>query len=207
MPPSLPSTKPTESPYDFIVNEAPKPRKPSLLSNQTSFKQRLLIILGGGIVLIIVIIIISSLFSSKPKTAGLLSLAQQQSTLITLAAKGEQTASQQITKDLATNVSLSLTTGRLSLVTYLDAAGSKLTAASLVTTQSVTLSTELTSTPANNFDFEYAQLTQTLLTSYVSSIKQVFSANQPANVKVILRNLYAGASLLLKEADTAVIDL
>lgn len=207
MPPVQVSNKQTENPYDFIVNEAPKPQKPSLLSNQTSFKQRLIVILGGGIVLIIVIIIIASILSPKPKTAGLLSIAQQQSTLITLAYLGEKTAAQQITKDLATNVSLSLTSGRLSLVTYLEATGSKLTSASLLTTQSITLSTELTATPANNFDSEYVQLTQTQLINYVSALKQVFSSSDPASQKIIISNLYAGAILLLKQANSAAADL
>src|SRR5580692_4287747 len=101
MPPASVDTKSPENPYDFIFKEAPKPKKPGLLSPQTSFMKRLLIILGSAFGLIIVIIIVASLFSSTPKTAGLVSIAEKQATLLSLAQSAETTASQQITKDLA----------------------------------------------------------------------------------------------------------
>ena len=207
MPLAESNNKSTENPYDFIVNEPPKQRKPSLFSGQTSFKQRILVILGGGIVLIILIVIFASIFSSKPKTAGIVSVGQQQTTLITLATSADTAASQQITKNLATNVKLSLTSGQLSLINYLEATGSKITAISLLTSQTALVSKQLAATPANNFDYEYVQLAQSELTSYVSAIKQVYSSNNPASQKVLLSNLYVSASLLLKEANTAASDL
>ena len=207
MPPAQSNNKPTENPYDFIVNGAPKPQKPGLLSNQGSFKQRLLVILGGGLILIILIVIISSIFASKPKTAGLLSIAQQQSALITLSGLGERTAAQQITRDLAVNVELNLESAQVSLVSYLEDTGMKLTATSLLSSQTTPLSTELTATPANNFDSEYVQLTQTQLKNYVSALKQVFSSSDPSSQKIILRNLYAGANLLLGQANSTAANL
>ena len=119
----------------------------------------------------------------------------------------EKNAAQQITKNLASNVDLSLTSGQLSLVTYLETTGSKVSTASLLTAQSTTLSTELSGAPANNFDSEYVQLTQTQLKDYASALKQIFSSSDPANQKVILRNLYAGANLLLKESNSTETDL
>jgi hypothetical protein len=207
MPPDQTDNKSDENQYDFITKDAPKVRKPSLLGSQTSFMQRLIVILGGGIIIIIVIIIIASIFSSKPKTADLLSIAKTQSTLLSLANLGESTASQQVTKDLAANVELTITSGQVSLVKYLNAVGGKITPLSLHSIESTTLSTELTSTHANNFDFEYIQLTQAQLTDYVSALKQVFSASDPHNQKIILSNLYVTATILLKQANAAATSL
>jgi len=207
MPPVQTTNKPDANPYDFIINEPPKQPKPSLLSSQTSFKQRLLVILGGGLVLIIVIVVISSLFSSKPKTTGLLAIAQQQTALITVATSATTTASQQITKNLATNVELSLTSAQLSVISYLKSAGSNPTATSLLSSQTTVLSKELASTPANNFDSVYAGLTQTQLSSYASTIKSVYSSSDPASLKLLLSNLYVSANLLLKEATTTTTSL
>lgn len=202
MPPAPTDTKPSANPYDFIVNQAPKPKKPSLLSSQTSFVKRLLVIFGGAFGLIIVIIIIASIFSSKPKTSGLLSIAEQQATLISLAHSATTTAGQQITKNLAASVQLSLISNQLSVVNYLKTTGdSKLTITSLSTSQGAVLSKQLISTPANTFDSEYVQLTQTQLASYLTLIKQTFSSSDPASQKILLSNSYASANLLLKEAN------
>lgn len=207
MPPTETNSPPTTSPYDFIVNEPKKQRKLTIFNSQTSFKQRILIILGGGLVLIILLIVLASIFSPKPKTAGLLTLGQQQDTLITLASSAATTANQQITINLATNIELSLTSEQFSVVKYLKTSGTKVTTASLLTTKATALSKELASTPSNSFDSEYVQLTQSQLSNYLAAIKRAFSSSDPVNQKVLLNNLYVSANLLLEEANTAANDL
>lgn len=201
------SNQSSENPYDFIVNEVPKPKKPSLFSSQSSFKQRLLVILGGGLALIIIIVIISSIFSSPPKTTAIVSIGEQQTTLITLATEADQTANLQVTKNLATNIELSLSSGQVNLVKYLKRTGSKITSAGLLTKKTTQLKAELTATPANNIDTQYVQMAKSELTSYISAIKQAYTVSDPASQKVLLNNLYASSELLLKEANTTATSL
>lgn len=209
MPPASTDNKPTENPYDFIVNQAPKPKRPSLLGSQTSFTKRLLIILGGGLGLIIVIIIFVSLLSSPPKTAGLVSAAEEQATLLSLSEVAGKTASQQITKNLAATVQLSLLSDQLSLVTYIKDLNSslKITDTSLLTQQGTALTAQLSADPANSFDSEYVQLTQTHLSTYLNLLKQSYSSSDPTAEKILLSNLYNAANLLLKQANTTSTNL
>jgi hypothetical protein len=198
---------PAENPYSFIVNGSQKQRRSSLFSNQTSFRKKLLVILGGGLVLIILIVIISSLFSSKTNTQSLITIAEQQNTLITLATSAEATASQQATKNLDSNINLALTSEQLQLIQYIESAGVKITSASLKTSQAATLTAQLSAASANNFDSLYVQLTQSQLTSYIASIKQAYVSSDPTGEKVLLSNLYVSANLLLKNSNQASAEL
>ena len=207
MPPVENTTQPTENPYDFIVNNAPKAKKLNLLGPQISFKQRILTILAGALILIILIVVVSSIFSSKPKTAGLFSVAQQQGTLLSMAKVGGLSASQQITRNLAANISLTMTSQQLGLVHYIASTGTKVTSGSLLSGHTTELSSELTSSPANNFDNLYVQLTQTELSRYVGLIKSAYSSSDPASQRILLSNLYVSANLLIKQANSTASDL
>lgn len=202
MPPTQTTSKPSDKDYDFIVNKESKPKKQSFINSQTSFKQRLLVILGGAVILIILIIIISSLFSSKPKTAGLLSVARSQGTLFTLAGVASLSANQQVTRNLAANITLTMTSGQLDVINYIKETGTKIVPASLHASNTAALSSELSSTPSNNFDSLYVQLTQSALSSYISTIKLAYSPSDPASQKILLANLYASATLLVNEANS-----
>lgn len=207
MPPAQTPNKPSENAYDFIVNKESKPKKPSFINSQTPFKQRILVILGGAVILTILIIIISSIFSSKPKTAGLLSVAQEQGTLFTLAGDASLSANQQVTRNLAINITLTMTTGQLNVINYIKGTGTKIVPASLHASNVTQLSSELTSTPANNFDSLYVQLTQNTLSSYITTLKSAYSSTLPLSQKLLLSNLYASATLLTKEANSTSSDL
>jgi len=207
MPPAQTPNKPSDNAYDFIVNKESKPKKASFINSQTSFKQRLLVILGGAVILIILIVIVSSLFSSKPKTAGLLSVAQEQGTLFTLAGDASLSANQQVTRNLAINITLTMTSGQLNVINYIKGTGTKILPASLHASNVTELSSELSSTPSNNFDSLYVQLTQGALTSYITTLKSAYSSSLPLSQKLLLSNLYASATLLVKEADSTASDL
>ena len=207
MPPTQSINTASQNPYDFIVNSGSKPKKQSLLNSQTPFRQRLLVILGGAVILIILIVVISSIFSSKPKTAGLISIAEEQDTLSSIAAIAGQNANQQVSKNLAANITLTMTSGQTNVVNYIESIGKKITPASLVTSHTTQLSSQLSSTPSNNFDSSYIQLTQTELASYLTMLKSAYSSSDPVSQKQILSNLYGSATLLVKEANSAASDL
>ena len=203
MPPTKISNNGPDNAYDFIVNGQSTPKKQGLLNSQTTLRQRLLVVLGGIVILIILIIVISSIFSSKPKTAGLITIAQEQGTLSALATVATQSGSQQVTKNLAININLTMASGQLGVIEYIASTGKKITSTSLLTSHTTTLTSQLTTTPANNFDSEYIQLTQTELASYVTIIKSAYSSSDPVSQKQLLSNLYTSATLLVKEASSA----
>jgi hypothetical protein len=207
MPPTQTTNTASDNPYDFIVNSESKPKKQSLLNSQTPFRQRLLVILGGAVILIILIVVISSIFSSKPNTAGVISIAEQQGTLISMAAVAGLNANQQVTKNLAANITLTMTSGQLSVINYIESTGKKITSTSLLTSHTTQLSSQLSSTPSNNFDSVYIQLTQTELASYETMLKSAYSSSDPASQKQLLSNLYDSLTLLIKEASSAANDL
>ena len=203
MPPGQSNNPPSTDPYAFITNEPKKKRNFNLFSPQVSFQKRLFIILGGGIVLIILIIIFSSLLSPKTKTTGLVTIGQEQGNLVALSTAASSTVSQQVTKNLAVNIILGLTSDQLRVVSYLNSAGKKVSVASLTTSQATTLSQQLSSAPANTVDSLYVQLVQNLLTGYITTLKQVYSSGATVKQKVLLSNFYNSANLLSTQLNSA----
>ena len=167
--------------YDFFLNPQSKPKQ-RFLSSNSSMKMRIVTVLGGGMVLIIIVIIISSLLSSKPGTAGLLTLAQEQNELVRVAAKAGQQSSQQI-------------------LAYSKKFGQKLSAKQLMLTRSATTDQQLTSAQAaSNYDSVYLQITVTALNQYLQSLKQVYNSTSSKTQRQFLSTDYSAANILLNQA-------
>lgn len=201
MPPNQPING---SPYEFL--NAPKQKRKLLLVNG-SFKQRLLVVVGGGIILIIAVYVLGSLL--KGGTSGtdyLISMAQQQNELVTIATAAESNTStqQQTTKNLAINVELGLNSEQNQLIAYLKTIGVSVSSKVLNDTNSTALNNTLTTAQSSgNYDAVFIQVVTNELNTYVQTIKTAFSKTHNATGQNLLSKDYQAANLLLQQASSA----
>ncbi len=189
---------PLPNPYEFILNPANQPKQPIKLSS----KQRILTIAGGGIVLLIIIIAFySAVLNKKPNVTAEVSLEQQQYQLISISTQARSQANQQVTKNLAATVTAGLTTNQQQLTSYLSKKGIKISSKQLGAGLSASVTKQLQSAKnASDYDIEYVQITQNLLTKYTQGLDQTLGVTQASAERQVLQTSIAAAQLLSAQA-------
>lgn len=194
--------------YDFFMNNQHSPKKPALLSGNRSFKQRIIIVVGGGLLLIILVIIGAAFIGGTPNTASLTTLAQQQNELITLSGSASTLATQPTTQNLAVNINLGLTTEQQTLLAYLKTHGDSVSSKTLSVGNSATATSQLTAaTSAGNYDSVFIQLMQSQLSSYSSSLKQIYMQSSSVTQRQLLNTDYIDAQILIDQANSSASSL
>lgn len=202
--PSAPTAAPNQ--YDFFMKSgpAPAPKSPFLLPKGNSTKSRIAIIAGGIFVLIVVGFILASVIgsSSSANTAKLTELIQEQAEIIRIAnvTKTEKSVRDTKTLTLANNVSLSVKTTQVQVITMLPKKSQKLNDKVLGLKKNPKTDAALAYAAQNNsFDQEFKAYMKTELSKYQADLRSLrVSTTKPQN-KLILQNAENGVTLLLKD--------
>jgi hypothetical protein len=193
---------PSQTPYDFMLNQTPQRGKFSMkgLGGQ-SLKQRLLIVGGVVVILIIFAVILSSLLGGSNDTLALIAVAQDQNELARVAGEANGEAAQQATQNLGESVQLSIASAQLQLTAYMKRTGQSTSNSQLGATKNTKTDAELTAAEAaSDYDVVFTQVMQAQLNKYEQDIKTAFPTAGPKG-KVILQADYDGAKLLLTQAN------
>lgn len=195
---------PQQNPYDFIMNNGPQQTQGKFnLPSGKSTLQRVLIFGGGLFTLIIIgLIFISFIFGGGGSSEKLLSIAQEQTELIRVAdlAKNERTVRLATTQNLASNVNIGVAASRAQLTPFIKQKGLE---KKLLLKKNTQTDTKLTSAGENNqYDDVFVGIMKTQLATYQSDLQILYNETKDAKQKIVLKNAYDGATLLLKQANS-----
>ncbi len=190
--------------YDFIMNNAPQ-QKPSRVNLPTgnSTLQRVLIMGGGLILLLFVGMFVMSFLGGSDRSVELTTLVQNQTEIVRIAdaATSERTVRLTTTKNLASNVSISVS-GSLIETTGLIK-GKKLDGKTLGLKKSAKTDTLLASAAANNrYDEVFVETITDKLKDYQSELKTLYDSSKSSKEKDIIKKAYDGATILLSQKTT-----
>jgi len=189
------------TPYDFIMNPE-KPGKVPLNPLGSSSKQRVMVLGGGAVLLIIVIVILSSLFKGGGLNAApLITVAQEQSELVRVAAAGAQASSDDNTQAFAYSVQLSVTSDQQKLLSYLSSLHHTIKPEVLALKHSTDVDTQLANAQASNtYDATLRTVLQNDLSSYSQSLKAAYASNPGPRGDKILSDEFNAAQLLIQQS-------
>jgi len=188
--------------YDFILNPENPVKKPLLIPTGNSMLSRLAIGVGGLVVLVILVVVIAGLLggSSGGNLAALTTVAQDQTELTRVAnLSTSQTPSQDVA-NVAINTSLSVSSAKQQLLTYLADNGHNLGVKDLNLKRDTRTDTQLqTAAAASNFDSTFISVLQTQLDAYQRDLKLAYGSTTGPKGKALLSSQYDAAELLLKQ--------
>lgn len=201
------------NPYDFILNppktttEHPLGGKLPTIGGGSgkSFGLMIGVILGGAfLVMIILALVVSALTGNKLNTAELTNLVGTQVQLIDFTTLSNGVLTQTPTQELSINAQLTLETDRSNLVNFLASEGIKVNAKILGQSLNATTALELHNAQNDNtVDSTFAQVMQSQLQSYATTLKQMYGQTGNAQLKKLLSTDYTQAELLLREVPSA----
>lgn len=190
---------PEQNPYEFITDPAQPAKKPLIAAD--SAKSRILVVLGGLVALLVIGLIVMAIISSLGGGGkeALLKAAQQQAELIRISKIGIERARGAEAKNLATTVSLSLTTDQVELNSVFRSAKVKISNKQLAAGKNQQTDTLLTNAEqANKFDEVFIQTVKSMLVNYQKTLKSAHDATSNAKVKEMLATQFHNAGLLTK---------
>jgi uncharacterized iron-regulated membrane protein len=201
------------NPYDFILNP-PKPpaqhpiggKLPLPKIGGNSLGLQIGILIGGAVLIMIVIgIIVSALTGSKLNTKDLTNLAAQQTEIVTVATQGNNLVTQSANQQVAINARLTIATDNRNLIGFLLSHGVKVSTKQLQADVSAATTLQLRNAQANStIDPVFAQIMQSKLQTYASSVKTDYNGATSTTLKQLLSGEYAQAELLLREIPTSL---
>jgi hypothetical protein len=200
LPPAQPAANPSDAggqqnPYDFILKDAPKPKR-NLLGGG-SFKSRLLIIAGGGLLLLVLAIVFISVLSSGNKGVNqqLLELAQEQTEIMRVSEIGIEKARSADTKNLATTIKYSVTSSRNDVLSIINKKSTD--KALTLKKNSSTDQTLDTAATNNNFDAVFTETMSNTLKTYQANVRTIYNATGNQKTKQTLSDTYNSAGVLI----------
>ena len=197
-----PSQQPAveRSPYDFIFNPQQPAKKTPVLA--TGSKTTRIAIFGGGLVALVIIgIIVSSIIGGGGSNLQpVITVTEEQTELIRVAAAGTQHAVNQKTQNLAYNVQLAMESARNQTLDYLATNHQKVGAKTLALKHSTVTDTALTNAlTASTYDSTFTDILQTDLVTYSQQLKTAYNANPGPKGKTLLSKQYDAAQLLITQ--------
>jgi lambda repressor-like predicted transcriptional regulator len=192
------------NPYEFIFAEERQPKQ-GFFSGGSTLK-RILVAVGGVVILAIIAAIVVSLITPKDTSyEKLTAILQEQQEIVRVADLTDKSASGTDLRNLAVNTSLSVSTNKTSLQTYLTKRKVKITDVVLAGKQDAKTDTLLANAKsANTFDNTAAQTLQTLLVTYRANLNTTYQDVKGANARTELKKSYQTAELLIAEANKLV---
>lgn len=198
-----PSSPTTPGQYDFILNpnapQAPKSKLPIPI-NTSSPKGKIMLVVGGGVLLIVVLLLGASVLGGSGDSAGdtLLTVLQEQTELIRVADQAKNNARQANTRNLATNVTLTVSSAEQQILPLAKKRGAKVEAKQLGAKQNSTTDKTLKAAGENGqFDSVFTQALATQLTAYQESLGTAYKQVSNAKDKQVIKSAYDGAGLLV----------
>jgi hypothetical protein len=186
-------------PYAFIMNPATKPKR-GLVGGGDSFVKKILVIVGGAIILIIVLVfLVNIIFGSKGNTAELVSMVQSQQELIRVSQKGTQ-ANNQVTKNVAINTTLGMTTQQKEWIVFLKKYGITVDEKTIILKRDSKTDQRLKSAQDNStFDIVFTQTLAAQLQAYRTSLQTLYKHTTNTEERDLIRNHFDQIGLLLKQ--------
>lgn len=189
---------PSTNPYDFIMNENPKPKR-RWLPGGNSKGQRLAIIAIIVVVILLLGIVLYGVFtaSSSAGTADMVSAVQQQQEIARIADIGAAKARQTETKYIAVMTAETMRSDQASLTAYLKKNRKKISSKELNATKSSATDSSLDKAEqANSFDSTFTATLAKELSAYQKTAKDAHDHTSSASAKKILEQMYAHTALL-----------
>lgn len=199
------------NPYDFILNP-PKPTDEHPLGGlplprvgKHSLILQIAVLLGGAILLMIIIaIVVSVLTGKKLDSTKLISLAAEQTELVSISTTGGSVVTQASNQQLAINTQLTLETDNQALLSFLASDGIKVTSKQLEADANAEVAIELQNARQNStVDQTFAQIMQNQLQTYANNIQSDYNKATNTSLRQLLKIDYAQAKLLLKQVPSA----
>ncbi|MBL8121637.1 DUF3824 domain-containing protein [Candidatus Saccharibacteria bacterium] len=187
------------TPYDFIFDGQPQPKKP--LFGKGNAKQLLMLVGGIGTLLVVVIFIVMQVMGGSEPMQNVTAIAQQQQELIRVAAQGEHLARAETTKNLAYNVDLSISTSQSQILAYLSKHKVKLKDKELALKKDAATDQLLTNARATStFDSTFQKVLADQLDTYLNDLQKEYKATKSASLKQILSTCFDAAKTLSNQA-------
>jgi predicted metalloprotease len=190
------------SPYDFIVNPNQPQRRAGLgkVGGNNNFLVKIGALLGGVVVLFIVAAVIANaLLGNKNNLGDIIAIAQNETEMIRISATGSR-ASDQDTRNAATNTQYTLVTQRQQWVSWLRQRGTKLNDKTLNLKKNVSTDVQLNAArQTSTFDTVLSQLMRTQLQAYSSTLQDAYNNAASKSEKAMLQADYNQVQLLLKQ--------
>lgn len=190
------------NPYEFILNpQKPSKQSPVKKFGGNRFILTIAILVGGALLLMIVATIILNAFAPKKVSPQqLISLAQTQNEIIRVSSSIEPTVRQQVTKNLAYTIELSVQSQQKQTLNLLGKNGVKVSAKQLALKQDATTDRKFTSAKATStLDITYSQVIQQQLDDYANALKQIYSGGATSSEKDLTSTLYQQVQLLISQ--------
>jgi hypothetical protein len=188
------------NPYEFIVNPNTPKHGGNALGGD-NFLKKIGLLVGGLVVVLIIAAVVISHFAPKGSTPGLTAIAQRQQEIVRIATLAVTNTTGQDTKNLATNIELSVTSNQTQIVSYLASHGTKLKAKDLALDKSSQTDTLLTNaTSAGTYDSVVAQTLASQLQTYESLLQTTYKQTTSKPAKQLIQSCYDSATKLLKQA-------
>ena len=191
MSPVMPPYEKPKTAYDFITKPPTQQKKPAGLGGKIA------LIAGGGVAAVILLFIVLSVFTGgSDTTQRIITAAQQQTELARVATLGVTTGSQ-ASKNVALNVSMSLTTDQQKLVAVLQENGVKVKQKQLAAGVNAETDQQLAAAKAAaNFDETFLQILDEQLAAYQASLQEAYDNSKNEEVRQVLSDSFAHAKLL-----------
>lgn len=191
---------PSNNPYDFIMNPAPKPKKGvgGLLGDK--FIRTLVFVLGGTFLFMIVVaIVLNSFGGNKINADDLVSLSQSQTELIRVSRQGSG-ASRQGTRALATTVEYTMKTQLQQTTALLADHDRKLGSKELTLKQNANTDQQFKAAKATStFDLVYAQVMEKQLQAYSRELQSILNKSSNSDERELLSSYNQQVQLLLTQ--------
>jgi hypothetical protein len=190
--------QPDPSHYEFIVNPGAAPKKG--LGGSLSSKL-IFVALGGGALVIILFVVALLGGSNKGLEPSLLTVAQQQTEIVRVAALQTDNLTSSTTKGFVLNTKLSMQTAQSDYLAFLSKNGSGINSKQLGGAQNPQTDATLTSAQANgSLDSTLTSILQDDLTQYQQTIKTAYGRTHTTLTHQELQKLYDQAGLLLQQS-------
>ena len=189
--------------YDFITDPAKAPKKTLLPSGSGSSKKQRIIIFSVGMVLLFILLIIGFNFAtsgSRPNTAQLTAVLQQQQEIMRVSDTGSNKASGEEAKNIAATTKVVITSQNLELKNILAAKKIKVNSKLLDDAKNAETDATLKTAEQNGrYDDAFIQQTRTSLEEYRKTIKTAYNGSNSQAIKEELNEDYKQVNILLEE--------
>jgi flagellar basal body-associated protein FliL len=207
--PQQQATPPIDSndPYSFIMNQGANhgnkgPGVPSL-PGLPPMASRLLLVGGGLLILIIIIVIFKSLLAGSGKSTGLVSVAQDQTAMLSIINGITQTSQSQLNtanQNIVSTMQVSLESSQQQLETYLSSNHMKVSTKTLALKESTATTTSLANAEsAGDFDITLDQILKSQLDTYQSDLSLAYRQVKGPKGKALLTSDYNQSKLMLSQ--------
>lgn len=207
-PPQLtppPQPAPTQNPYDFIVNPG-KPTKPSRIGNLNFLQNKLVkYILIGFAAILLLIIAIDVISGGGPNPAPFQTVAEDQTEVLRVASlAAQQTTMGQASFNCAVTIQATLNSNLGLLLSVAASDGLQINTKQLSAFDDATTTQDLSNAANNgNYDSVFLGIMQTYLANYQKALKLAYDDSTYTNMRLLLRNEYNSASLLITQVGGA----